>query len=128
MKNYFVHETSIVDEKVKIGKNTKIWHFCHISSRAKIGKNCKIQGEVIIDYSHYWHITIGENVTIAPRVHILAHDASTKLHLGYTKIGKVDIGNNVFIGAGSVVTKNIDESGVYFGNPAKKHHGSTIIP
>jgi acetyltransferase-like isoleucine patch superfamily enzyme len=56
----------------------------------------KIQGEVIIDYSHYWHITIGENVTIAPRVHILAHDASTKLHLGYTKIGKVDIGNNNF--------------------------------
>jgi len=102
-----------------------------------IGKNCKIQGEVIIDYSHYWHITIGENVTIAPRVHILAHDASTKLHLGYTKIGKVDIGNNVFIGAGSVVLpgvsigensiigagsivhRNIPDNSVAVGNPAK---------
>ena len=68
-----------------------------------IGKNCKIQGGVIIDYSHYWHITIGENVTIAPCVHILAHDASTKLHLGYTKIGKVDIGNNVFIGVNATL-------------------------
>ena len=40
---------------------------------------------------------IGDNVTLAPSVHILAHDASTKRELDYTKIGKVVIGNNVFI-------------------------------
>ena len=44
---------------------------------------------------------------MAPRVHILAHDASTKQFLGYTKIGRVDIGNNVFIGAETVVLPNV---------------------
>ena len=103
----------------------------------KIGANCKIQGEVIIDYSHFWHITIGNDVTIAPRVHILAHDASTVLHTGYAKIGKVDIkdgvfigagtivlpgviiGENSIIGAGSVVANDIPENSVAVGSPAK---------
>ena len=43
-------------------------------------------------------------MTLAPRVHILAHDASTKNYLNFTKIGRVNIGNNVFIGAESVVS------------------------
>ena len=34
---YFVHKSSYVDENVKIGKGTKIWHFCHIQSGARIG-------------------------------------------------------------------------------------------
>lgn len=103
----------------------------------KIGVNCKIQGEVMIDYSHFWHITIGNDVTIAPRVHILAHDASTVLHTGYAKIGKVDIedgvfigagtivlpgvviGENSIIGAGSVVANDIPENSVAVGSPAK---------
>ena len=37
-KLYFVHESSFIDEDVKIGENTKVWHFCHISKGAKIGK------------------------------------------------------------------------------------------
>lgn len=73
----------------------------------KIGENCSIQNEVMIDYSHYWLITIGNNVTLAPRVHILAHDASTKKVLGYTKIGKVVIEDNVFIGAGAIVLPGV---------------------
>lgn len=103
----------------------------------KVGKNFKRQNECIIDYSHCWLITIGDNVTLAPRVHILAHDASTKNYLGYTKIAKVNIGNNVFIGSGSivlpgvnigdnvivgagtVVTKDIPSGAVVVGNPAK---------
>ncbi|PFN07052.1 DapH/DapD/GlmU-related protein [Bacillus cereus] len=103
----------------------------------KVGKNFNRLNGCIIDYSHCWLITIGDNVTLAPRVHILAHDASTKLHLNYTKIGLVSIGNDVFvgagtiilpnvkignsviIGAGSVVTKDIPENSVAVGNPAK---------
>ncbi len=102
-----------------------------------IGNNYTIMGGVIIDPSHCWHITIGDNVTLAPRVHILAHDASTKTFLGYTKIGNVSIGNRVFVGAGSiilpsveigddviigsgsVVTKPIPSNSVAVGNPAK---------
>jgi len=103
----------------------------------EIGEGCKFQFEVNIDYSHYWLITIGNKVTLAPRVHILAHDASTKHSLGYAKIAKVKIEDNVFvgagsiilpgvtigknsiIGAGSVVSKSIPKNVVAAGNPAK---------
>lgn len=104
----------------------------------KHGKNLNIQHGVIIDPGHCWLIEIGDNVTLAPNVHVLAHDASTKRFLGYTKIAKTIIGNNVFvgagsiilpgvsigdnvvIGAGSVVTSNLSGNGLYVGNPAKK--------
>lgn len=78
-----------------------------ISNGLQIGKNCHILGECIIDPGHCWLISMGDNVTLAPRVHILAHDASTKRILGYTLIGRVIIGNNVFIGAGSIILPNV---------------------
>ncbi|MGO5306768.1 acyltransferase [Agathobacter sp. LCP21S3_B2] len=104
----------------------------------RYGRNFDIQYGVIIDPGHCWLIEIGDNVTLAPRVHILAHDASMKKFLGYTKIAPVKIGNNVFIGAGSivlpgvtignnviigagsVVTKSLESGNVYGGVPAKK--------
>lgn len=52
-----------------------------------IGENVFINFGCIIDESFCWLITIGDNVTLAPNVHILAHDASTKKSLGYTKMG-----------------------------------------
>lgn len=78
-----------------------------VSMGMKVGKNFGRLNGVILDPSHCWLIEIGNNVTLAPRVHILCHDASTKVHLGYTKIGKVKIGDNVFIGAESVVLPNV---------------------
>lgn len=102
------------------------------------GKNLNTQHGVIIDPGHCWLIECGDNVTLAPYVHILAHDASTKIPLGYTKIGRVRIGNNVFIGAGStvlpgvtigdnviigsmsLVTHDLLKGGVYAGNPCVK--------
>ena len=77
-----------------------------ISNGMRVGENPNFQDGVIFDPSHSWLISIGNNVTIAPRVHILCHDASTKSALGYTKIGRVTIGNNVFIGANSIILPN----------------------
>lgn len=108
-----------------------------ISLGLTVGENFSRQEKTIIDQSHCWLINIGNNVTLAPRVHILAHDASTKSALGYTRIGIVNIGDNVFIGAsstilpgvtignnvvigaGSVVNRDIPENSVAVGNPAK---------
>lgn len=73
----------------------------------QIGEHCKFQSEVMIDSSHYWLIAIGNNVTLAPRVHILAHDASTKSALGYTKLGLTSIEDHVFIGAGTIVLPGV---------------------
>lgn len=103
----------------------------------KVGANFKRLKGVILDDSHCWLIEIGDNVTLAPRVHILCHDASTKGFLDYTKIGRVTIGNNVFIGAESVVlpgvtignnvivganstvTHDVPDNSVVVGSPAK---------
>lgn len=78
-----------------------------ISMGMKVGKKFGRLNGVILDPSHCWLIEIGDNVTMAPRVHILCHDASTKKFLNYTKIGRVTIGNNVFIGAESVVLPGV---------------------
>lgn len=58
----------------------------------KVGSNFNMLGGCIIDHSHCCLITIGDNVTFAPRVHVLAHDASTKRTLGYTRIALTRIG------------------------------------
>lgn len=78
-----------------------------ISMGMTVGKGFKRLHGVILDPGHCWLITIGDNVTMAPRVHILCHDASTKQFLNYTKIGRVTIGDNVFIGAESVVLPGV---------------------
>lgn len=103
-----------------------------------IGKNFHRMNGVWIDPGHAWLISIGDDVTIAPRVTILAHDASPQAWRGVTKIGAVKIGSCVFIGAGSiilpgvcigndviiaagsVVTASVPDNCVVGGNPAKK--------
>ncbi len=92
-----------------------------IQSGLTVGKNFHMLEEVTIDACHCWHITIGDDVTLAPRVHILAHDASTKKLLGYTRIGKVRIGNRVFVGAGSIILP-----GVTIGNDVVVGAGSIV--
>lgn len=87
----------------------------------KVGKNFGRLNGVILDPSHCWLIEIGDNVTMAPRVHILCHDASTKKFMNYTKIGRVTIGDNVFIGAESVVLP-----GVTIGNNVIVGANSTV--
>ena len=103
----------------------------------KVGENFNRQQGCFIDPTHCWLIEIGNNVTMSIRVVLMAHDASTKNSLGYTKIGKIKIKDNVFlgantivlpnvtigensvIGANSVVTKDVPPNSVVAGNPAR---------
>jgi UDP-2-acetamido-3-amino-2,3-dideoxy-glucuronate N-acetyltransferase len=48
LTEYFVHESAYVDEGAEIGKGTKIWHFCHVLSKAKIGENCVFGQNVLV--------------------------------------------------------------------------------
>lgn len=77
----------------------EVWHKDYLKRGMMVGKNCYIQLQVIFDYSHCHLIRIGDNVTIAPQAYLLAHDASIKRILGYSKIGLINIEDNVFIGA-----------------------------
>ena len=100
-----------------------------------IGENVHILN-TNIDFGHGFLVSIGNNVTLTG-VHILAHDASTQIPLGVSKVGRVTIGDEVFvgvgtiilpnsrigsrviIGAGSVVSGTIPDNCVAAGNPAR---------
>ena len=104
----------------------------------EIGENYWIGRNCFFDPSHCFLITIGNDVTFSSNVRLLAHDASTKKHLGFAKIGRIDIKDHVFIGANAtvlpgvtigegaivgacaLVTKDIEPYTVYTGVPAKK--------
>ena len=119
-----------------LGKQTEMEYL--LSHGMKVGKNCHIFSEATNDHTYPHLITIGDDVTISTNVTVLAHDASTNVVRGGTKLVRVSIGNNVFIGtgtiilcnthignnvvvgAGSIVTHDLPDNGVYAGSPARK--------
>jgi len=65
-KEYFAHETAVIDEGSSIGAGTKIWHFSHIMSNSKIGENCNIGQNVVVSPD----VILGKNVKIQNNVSI----------------------------------------------------------
>lgn len=65
-KEYFAHETSVIDDGCSIGNGTKIWHFSHIMPNCSIGKNCNIGQNVVISPE----VILGNNVKIQNNVSI----------------------------------------------------------
>jgi UDP-2-acetamido-3-amino-2,3-dideoxy-glucuronate N-acetyltransferase len=65
-KNYFSHESAVIDPGCKIGKGTKIWHFTHIMSGCVIGENCNIGQNVVVSTE----VILGNNVKIQNNVSI----------------------------------------------------------
>ncbi len=86
---------------VIIGDNTKIDTQCHVGHNTKIGKNCIICAKSMLGGS----TTIGDNVFIAPNTVILTRN--------------IHIGDNAFIGTGSLITKNVKAGDRVMGCPAK---------
>lgn len=118
----------------KIGDNGFVGPFVEIQKGVEIGSNCKIQSHSFICEL----VTIGNNCFVGHGVMFINDPMKTGPANGdrskwkKTKIGNnvsigsnatilpVEICNNVIIGAGAVVTKNIEEPGTYAGNPARK--------
>ena len=154
MSDYFVHESSYVDDGVEIGEGTKVWHFSHVMKGSRIGRNCTLGQNVLVGPN----VTIGNNVKIQNNVSIYEgvelednvfcgpscvftnvdrpRSAFPTDHSTYRKTlvqRGVSIGANAtivcghtlgahaFIGAGSVVTKDIPAHAIAYGNPARIH-------
>lgn len=65
-KNYFAHETAIIDEGCQIGNGTKIWHFSHIMQDCIIGEDCNIGQNVVVSPQ----VVLGRNVKIQNNVSV----------------------------------------------------------
>lgn len=59
-KEYFAHETAVIDEGSVIGKGTKIWHFSHVMKGSEIGENCNIGQNVVVSPG----VRLGRNVKV----------------------------------------------------------------
>ena len=89
MSKYFVHESSIVDDDVRIGRGVKIWHFSHILSKTSIGERC----------------IIGQNVVIGPDVTI---GNRCKIQNNVSVYKGVELEDEVFCGPSMVFTNVIN--------------------
>jgi UDP-2-acetamido-3-amino-2,3-dideoxy-glucuronate N-acetyltransferase len=65
-KEYYAHETAVIDEGCHIGKGTKIWHFTHVMSNAVIGERCNIGQNVVVSPG----VRLGNNVKVQNNVSI----------------------------------------------------------
>ncbi len=151
-KGFFAHETACIDDAVKIGTGTKIWHYSHILRNSEIGENCVIGQNVSIgpgvkigsgckvqnNVSLYKGVTLEDDVFCAPscvftnvynprafieRKHefrpTLVKKGAT-IGANATIVCGVTIGEYAFIGAGSVVNRDVEPHTLVAGVPARR--------
>jgi len=150
-KEYFAHETAVIDEGCEIGKGTKIWHFSHVMTGAKIGENCNLGQNVLVSTD----VILGNNVKVQNNVSIytgviceddvflgpsmvftnILNPRSLVIRRGQyiqtivrrgatiganaTILCGQEIGEFAFIGAGSVLTRDVKPYSLVVGNPAR---------
>jgi UDP-2-acetamido-3-amino-2,3-dideoxy-glucuronate N-acetyltransferase len=66
MKEYFAHDTAVIDDGCAIGKGTKVWHFSHVMPNCTIGEKCNIGQNVVISPE----VVLGKNVKVQNNVSI----------------------------------------------------------
>ncbi|MBS1419279.1 MAG: N-acetyltransferase [Clostridia bacterium] len=94
MADYFVHESSYIDEGVKIGRGTKIWHFCHVQHGASIGENC----------------SLGQNVNVSNNVKI---GSGCRIQNNVSVYEGVELEDDVFCGPSCVFTNDLTPRAKY---------------
>jgi len=151
MTEYFVHESSYIDVGAEIGGGTKIWHFCHVMSRARIGENCNIGQNVLVasdviignnvkiqnNVSLYTGVKVEDDVflgpsmvftnVINPRSHVNRKDEYKKtlvrrgvsIGANATIVCGITLGRYSFVGAGSIVTRDVPDYALVYGSPAR---------
>jgi UDP-2-acetamido-3-amino-2,3-dideoxy-glucuronate N-acetyltransferase len=153
MPDFFVHESSYVDDGASIGAGTKVWHFCHIMPRARIGERCNIGQNVLVasdviigndvkiqnNVSLYTGVIVEDDVflgpsmvftnVINPRSHVSRKDEykttlvrkGASIGANATIVCGVTLGCYCFVGAGSVVTRDVPDYALVYGSPARLH-------
>ena len=153
MSDYYVHESSYVDDGAEIGAGTKIWHFCHIMPRAHIGERCNIGQNVLVspnviigsnvkiqnNVSVYTGVVVEDDVflgpsmvftnVINPRSHVSRKDKykttlvrkGASIGANATIICGITLGKYCFVGAGSVVTRDVPDYALVYGSTARLH-------
>lgn len=103
--NYFSHESTYIDPTAQIGSDSKIWHFCHIDSKAKIGENC----------------SLGQNVYVGKQVEI---GNGVKIQNNVSVYSGVILEDYVFCGPSVVFTNDLNPRSEY---PKQGQYESTLI-
>jgi UDP-2-acetamido-3-amino-2,3-dideoxy-glucuronate N-acetyltransferase len=92
--NYFVHESSYIDDDVSIGDGTKVWHFSHVQSGAVIGENC----------------SLGQNVNVSNNVKV---GNGVKIQNNVAVYEGVELEDYVFCGPSMVFTNDLTPRSKY---------------
>lgn len=148
----YIHPTAVVDEGCEIGAGTKVWHFCHLMSKAKIGKDCSLGQNVFVasrvvlgnqvkvqnNVSLYEGVICEDNIFLGPsmvftnvmnprsgverkdqyRQTLVRKGAS--IGANATIVCGNTLGRYCFIGAGSVIIRDVPDYALMVGNPARQ--------
>ncbi len=144
----FIHQQALVESET-IGNGTRIWAFVHVVNGAVIGENCNICDHCYIEYGvtlgnnvtiksgiYIWEgVTLEDNVFLGPNVvftndirprskqyterskTLVKHGAS--LGANSTLLAGITIGSYAMSGIGSVITRDVPDHALVYGNPAK---------
>jgi UDP-2-acetamido-3-amino-2,3-dideoxy-glucuronate N-acetyltransferase len=151
-KEYFVHESSYVDEGAVIGKGTKIWHFSHVMGKTVMGENCNLGQNVVIspdvifgnnvkvqnNVSVYTGVVCEDDVFLGPSMvftnvmnprsavsrkneykRTLVKKGAT-IGANATIVCGIVLGEYSFVGAGTVVIRDVKPYAMLVGNPARQ--------
>lgn len=115
----FIHKTSIISKKTKIGEGTIIFPGCYLGYKSEIGKMSIIQSRCNLEH----HSFIGNFCNVNPGLStggLVKISDFCQIYMSVDIINRISVGKNTTIGAGSLVLKNISKNKLVYGRPARE--------